>query len=279
MTIQAIYLYPWRAAAGLGLAAALLMSGPTAVRAGSFEDGHAAYQRTDFLSALKIWKPLAENGDERAQYNLGIMYDEGRGVSADKAVAAEWWLKAAKQDMPEALHNLASSYLFGAGFAADPSHDEAVAWMARAAELGLPRSQYTLGKMYLAAHGVGKDEAAGRRWIEKAARQGLDKAQYNMGKLSRDGVAGAVDKKAAAQWFLKAARQGYAKAQNHIAKRYAKGEGIDKNVPEALFWYTLAAGQGHTAAESKRQGLLNKMSPADVDAVIKRIEAWKPEKP
>ena len=46
-----------------------------------FQKGLTAYDRGDYATALREWKPLAEQGNASAQFNLGVMYDKGRGVS------------------------------------------------------------------------------------------------------------------------------------------------------------------------------------------------------
>src|SRR3972149_2885164 len=46
---------------------------------GQFEDATAAYERGDYATAFRLMKPLAEKGDAKAQHNLGVMYDYGRG--------------------------------------------------------------------------------------------------------------------------------------------------------------------------------------------------------
>ena len=48
-----------------------------------FQKGLAAVQRGDFATALREWTPLAEQGYATAQYNLGVMYDNGEGVPQD----------------------------------------------------------------------------------------------------------------------------------------------------------------------------------------------------
>ena len=143
----------------LGVVISLYAAG---VRAGSFDDGYQAYQRGEFAAARRIWRELAEAGEPRAQYNLGILYDEGRGVAVDREKARQWWRKAAAQDLPRALYNLATSYLFGVE--AEDDHAEGLKFMSRAAMLGLMRSQYVLGKIYLHGLGVKVDEAKARRW-------------------------------------------------------------------------------------------------------------------
>ncbi len=48
-----------------------------------FAEGVAAYMRGDYATALRELRPLAEQGDANAQFNLGLMYDDGRGVPQD----------------------------------------------------------------------------------------------------------------------------------------------------------------------------------------------------
>ena len=45
-----------------------------------FAGGVAAYKQNDFKAALKEFKSLAQQGDDRAQFSLGIMYAKGQGV-------------------------------------------------------------------------------------------------------------------------------------------------------------------------------------------------------
>ena len=48
--------------------------------ADAFDDAIAAYKKGDYKTALKLWKPLAEQGHASAQFNLGVMYENGEGV-------------------------------------------------------------------------------------------------------------------------------------------------------------------------------------------------------
>ena len=74
----------------LAVLAAGLLSSP--LRAG-FEECWEAYQRGDFATALSEWKRLAEAGDPRAQFNLGVLFDQGKGVLLNHASAVGWWRK------------------------------------------------------------------------------------------------------------------------------------------------------------------------------------------
>ena len=63
----------------------------------SYEDGLAAYRRGDYATALRIWRSLADQGDANAQYNLGLMYQKGKGVPQDYKEAVKWYMLAAEQ--------------------------------------------------------------------------------------------------------------------------------------------------------------------------------------
>jgi TPR repeat protein len=62
-----------------------------------FTTGMAAYENGDYALALKEIRPLAEQGDAKAQFNLGMMYDLGRGVPQDHVQAYMWYNLAAAQ--------------------------------------------------------------------------------------------------------------------------------------------------------------------------------------
>ena len=62
-----------------------------------FRAGAEAYERFDYATALKEWRPLAEQGDAAAQYNLGLMYTKGQGVQQDYVQAYLWFNLAAAQ--------------------------------------------------------------------------------------------------------------------------------------------------------------------------------------
>ena len=78
---------------GLLLSCALLSS----AIAGPRQDGEAAYANGDYATALRLLRPLANQGDASAQFYLGAMYDTGQGVPQDYPEAVKWYRKAAEQ--------------------------------------------------------------------------------------------------------------------------------------------------------------------------------------
>lgn len=96
--------------------------------------GYQSYLKGDYQAAFDEWQPLAELGDAEAQYNLGVMFDQGASVEQDLAQAASWYRKAAEQGFLDAQTNLGMMYYRGEGVAADCN--EASKWLQLAADKG-----------------------------------------------------------------------------------------------------------------------------------------------
>src|SRR5713226_6369422 len=78
--------------------------------AGPLEDALDAAERRDYATAIGLWRPLADKGEVDAQYNLGVMYDRGQGVTRDYAVAVRRFRKAADQGFAAAQLSLGVMY-------------------------------------------------------------------------------------------------------------------------------------------------------------------------
>ena len=141
-----------------GLFIAMLVVGSSIsagiVVAGPLDDGIAAYQNGDYGTALRLYRPLAEQGDARAQVRLGFMYEMGRGVPQDYWQAGKWYRLAAEQGDAVAQNNLGSMYTDGQGVNQD--YHEAVKWYRLGAEQGYALAQASLGTMYSIGRGARK---------------------------------------------------------------------------------------------------------------------------
>jgi TPR repeat protein len=65
--------------------------------AGPWEDGMAAYNRGDYVPAIRLFRPPAEAGNPKAQSVIGAMYRKGEGVAKSSARAFMWFSLAAKR--------------------------------------------------------------------------------------------------------------------------------------------------------------------------------------
>jgi len=76
----------------------------------AFEDGRRAYERADYTTAYREWRPLAEGGDAAAQFLVGFMHERGQGVPPDPAEAVAWYRRAALQGDVHAQFRLGFLY-------------------------------------------------------------------------------------------------------------------------------------------------------------------------
>ncbi len=137
----------------------------------TFVSGWAAYESGDYTEALLIWKPLAEQGNARAQINLGSLYDYGMGVAESPDIAAQWYQAAALQGNATAQFNLGQMYASGRGVPRDKS--AAFKWYLQAANQDLPLAQFNLALMYLNGQGVTQNTEYALDWLFKAGKNHL----------------------------------------------------------------------------------------------------------
>ncbi len=152
----------------------------------SVEDLNIAYEKKDYAAAYAIAAPLAESGNARAQYLLGLMLWKGRGVTRDDAAAVTWLNKSTDQGYGDAMADLANMYSKGEGVAQDMAR--ALALFRRGAEAGNAAAQFNLGRLYEHGNGVKKDHVLARYWYERADARELSQ----LPKPPRDGVRPAI---------------------------------------------------------------------------------------
>src|SRR3979411_1343357 len=95
--------------------------------AADFATGLNAYQKGDFVTAAKEWRPIAEQGDPAVQFNLGLLYLDGPGVRLDLDQAVRWFNRSAEQGYDKAQLNLGALYSVGKGVKRD--YVQAYKWL------------------------------------------------------------------------------------------------------------------------------------------------------
>src|SRR5947207_960160 len=103
--------------------------------AGPFEDAIAAGHRGDYSTAIKLLRPLADQGDVVAQFNIGISYKNGFGVPKDEGEAIKWFRKAGDRGYANDQNSLAVIYETSKQYA------KAAFWYRKAAQQGFTRAQ------------------------------------------------------------------------------------------------------------------------------------------
>src|SRR3972149_3959603 len=132
-----------------------------------YEAGSAAYDAGDYDKARRIWQPLAEKGDVRAQRGMGKMYEKGRGVDRDFATALKWYRPAAEKGDAESQYRLAVGYAYGMGIKKDEA--AAAIWLQKAAANGQKRAQRSLAKGYEdGLFGLPRDPEKAKYWYDRS---------------------------------------------------------------------------------------------------------------
>lgn len=149
--------------------------------------GNAAYAadvsgNEKAAQVLQRARPLAEQGNANAQYNMGVIYDRGYGVERDYAKAREWYKKAAAQNYAKAEHNLGVMYQEGHGV--QPNSTMAARWFERAARHGEPAAQNNLAVMYARGEGVEQNTILAAVWAARAAQAGNASAIANLPRIA-----------------------------------------------------------------------------------------------
>lgn len=126
-------------------------------------------------SFVEGYRKSAEKGSAAAQGILGVMYEEGIGVSRSPVEAVRWFRRAADQGDPTAQKYLGDMYRRGAGVPRD--HREALKWYRKAAEQGDGPAQGMLGLAYEKGLGVLPDTLKAYMWFTVAMSyfEGLDR--------------------------------------------------------------------------------------------------------
>ena len=149
---------------------AVLLGGAGKAWSADLRKGLNAAKRGDYETALREWRPLAEQGNAVAQTNIGRLYRNGWGVSKNYQTAVKWHRLAARQNNAIAQANLAGMYERGEGVSQD--YKAAVNWYRLSAEQGFHGGQTKLGLMYALGRGIGQDFIFSSMWFNIAASNG-----------------------------------------------------------------------------------------------------------
>ncbi len=210
--------------------------------------GDNFYKRKKYADAVTWYHKAAEQGDAAAQYNLGVMYQNGEGVPKSYEEAVRWYHKAADQGYAVAQYNLGVMFHYGLGV--PQNYDEAVRWYRKSAEQGNADAQFNLGNMYENGKGMSQSNDEAAKWYHKAAEQGDAAALNNLGEMYYYGKGVPQNYEEAVKWFRKSADQGNADAQFNLGWMYYYGEGVPQSNDEAVRWYRKAAELGDVLAKN-----------------------------
>jgi TPR repeat protein len=127
-------------------------------------EANSAFDEGNFGLASRLYGELASQGDRMAQFRLGVLYDEGKGIAKDSREAIRWYSVASAQGVPEAAYNL--------------------------------------GRLYHDGRGIPQNYGRARRWYLVATGRGNTKAAVNLGVMNALGEGRPRDSRKAIEWFI-----------------------------------------------------------------------------
>lgn len=203
------------------------------------------YFRSAFIGFEKLEK---QSHDDKIQYRLGWMLENGVGIEKDIRRAKKYYEKSAKLENTFACYSLAKLIL-----AEDnPTITEiktAIEYLEQASTSGNQYAQYSLGVLYLNGKYVEKNIYKAIELFELSSKQSNEYAAYQLGKLFLKGEDIEKDIPSAVKWFLISAEKGNQYAQYLLGKIYFMGDGVIENKEEAIKWFTISSEQGNEYAQ------------------------------
>ena len=204
----------------------------------TFDEASAAYERGDYVQALKLFRQLAAQGHQWAQRRLGLIYAEGKAVPQNYQEAVKWFRLAAGQGNVPAQYSLGLAYENGQGVPQD--YEEAIKWYRIAGTREDEWAQTRLGSIYAEGKGVAQDYPEAIKWYRIAAAQGYAPAQSSLGLAYENGQGVPQDYREAVKWYRLAAEQGNPFAQIRLGLMYTNGTGVRQDFVRAQMWFTVA---------------------------------------
>ena len=221
-----------------------------------FSFGYGVEQ--DYLQAAAWYEKAVANENPFAAYALASLYRRGQGVEQDNAEAFRLYTMAASdENSPNAYaaYELGRMYKDGVGTTADKAASESWYRKAYLGFLSIERQMaddklyYRLGQMNLTGTGTEKDLDLAREYFEKAAALDNADALYGLGKLYLDPRFAGCSAPRAVDYLFAAAQKGHDYGQYALGRLFLAGEVVPKNPAYALIWLEKAVKQENPAAE------------------------------
>ena len=227
-----------------------------------FEEGK--YEKQNLKKAFSLYKSSAESGYDSAYYNLARMYELGKGVLQNFSLAIGYYNKLEDKDHAENAFRLA--HLYEAGLGAEVNKPKAVSLYLKALMLGYEGALIKVENLPIDSLADPKDVS----YIYYKAGKGDAQSQYLVGRMYEEGVGLEQNLSKAFENYLKSSEQDYAKAMIALGDMYAKGKQVNRNARLATKYYLKAASLGDEDAEKRLKtiDITNTLDPNSVDYLV-----------
>jgi hypothetical protein len=193
-----------------------------------------AYKKGNYDTAIKFFRKSSEDGNVVADWFLGHIYREGRGVPRDDATAFSYYSRVAdtydpdERDqnrlriMVDAQLRVADYYRVGIADAGIKANYKVAArsYLRIASTYGHPGAQYSLGLMNIGGQGVKKNPQQGLKWLITAARKRHPLSEAYLGDLYWDGKLVQKDRTRGLMWYILATQSTTPSEYPSIYDRY-----------------------------------------------------------
>lgn len=245
------------------------------------------YQLKDYECAFK-WLSIATNQDHtEAYFDLGSMYDHGKGTNQNKEKAFNLYLKSAKKGFAYAQTQVAVEYSQGTVIGRD--WERSAYWHKKAAKNDMQKSHLVLGTMYYQGQGVEKDVVEAKYWLRRATKGDveeyvnnallmLDLIDEEVGAKDTNNLINKSLKQARKGNFVKAkiiieqlANNGNSDAQYLLSKYYRDINGLDDFDKGKEWLFKSAQNENADAQYDVAWGLSADWEKSDIDKIIRSI--------
>jgi formylglycine-generating enzyme required for sulfatase activity len=168
----------------IAVALFLILGGMSSGVTGALNDAGLALNAGEYGKALRLYRTLAESGDDQAQVGLAIMYENGLGVPQNYVEAIRWFRKAAQQGSENAQYSLGIMYLEGKSVA--KNYDEAAKWFHKAAAQGEANAPYLLGLLYQNGRGVAQNYVQAHKFFDISAANGDEYSRKKRDSIAKE---------------------------------------------------------------------------------------------
>ncbi|XP_059273782.1 death ligand signal enhancer isoform X4 [Mustela nigripes] len=173
----------------------------------------------DYVAAFSYFQKAADYGYSKAQYNVGLCHEHGRGTPKDLGKAVLSYQLAASQGHRLAQYRYARCLLQGPASEGAPKCQRAVSMLKQAADSGLREAQAFLGVLFT-------------------------KEPH-------------LDEQSAVKYFWLAANNGDSQSRYHLGICFEKGLGVRRSLGEAVRCYQQSAALGNEPAQERLQTLFS----------------------
>lgn len=172
-----------------------------------YAKGMSLYKKNEFEKAFRIFKEMADAGDSQGLYNLGIMYESGKGVERNEEKALQSFQKCADNWFDNCLFEMGNVYMYGS-FNVQKNSGKAYDYYMKVALKGHTEAEYKVGSMNFRGDGVGRNDETAFKFMKKAADKGHILGQRSIGIMYESGWGVKKNETEAINYYKKSAKQG-----------------------------------------------------------------------